>query len=145
MFHESGMMTLGEECQNNDVWMKIMKSFENGNGRQKVRVLIIGGSLLTNGVLRLLKEDQRFMVLGCVETVDEALQAMGNGAVDALVVMGTDNQTTMRVCPVIAQYPEIPILRADISQNHIQLVTSQNIEANPDNLLTVLAALPRRA
>ena len=122
-----------------------MKSFENGNERHKVRILIIGSSLLTNGVLRLLKEDPRFALQGCVETVDEALKAMGSMAVDALVVMGTDNQTTMRVCPVIAQYPDIPILRADISQNHIQLVTSQNIEANPDNLLTVLAALPRRA
>lgn len=107
-------------------------------------VFLLGNSLLTNGILRLLEESSLFRVLGCVETVEEALAEIGDQLIDALIVVGTGKETTMRVCPVIAQYPDVPILRADISQNHIQLVTSQNIEANPDNLLSVLAALPRR-
>jgi len=83
--------------------------------------------------------------LGCSATVDEALPAMANLSIDAIIVMGTDDQSTLRMSPVLAQHPGVPILLADISQNQVQLITSQNIEAKPGELLTVLADLPKRS
>ena len=122
-----------------------MKSSENGEMLNIRRVFILGSSLLTDIIMRILDEDQRIMVLGCATTVDEALMALRGHVIDAFIVMGINNQATMRVCPVLAQYPDVPILRADISQNQMQLVTSQNIQADPENLLAALATLPRRA
>ena len=108
------------------------------------RVFILGSSLLTNGIVRMLEEDPRFMVLGCVTTVDEALAAMATCEVDAIVVMGTDHQSAIHAYPVLARYPDVPFLHADISQDHVQLVTSQKIKATPSELLAAIANLPRR-
>jgi len=122
-----------------------MRSSENGEMLHKRRVYILGNSLLTTGILSVLEEDQQFIVLGCVATVEEAQLALHNQVTDALIVIDTDDQTAVRLYPILAQDPDLPILRADISENHIRLVTSRNIEADPENLVAALAALPRRA
>ena len=122
-----------------------MRSSENCEMLHKRRVYILGNSLLTTGILSVLEEDQQFIVLGCVATVEEAQLALHNQVTDALIVIDTDDQTAVRLYPILAQDPDLPILRADISENHIRLVTSRNIEADPENLVAALAALPRRA
>ena len=111
----------------------------------KRRVFLLGNSLLTNGIARILQGDPRIAVLGSAATADEALTAMANLCIDAIIVMGTDDQTTLRMYPVLAQYPGVPVLLADISQNQVQLITSQNITAKPGDLLAVLADLPKRS
>jgi DNA-binding NarL/FixJ family response regulator len=100
--------------------------------------------LLTNGIVRMLEEDPRFMVLGCASSVDEALVIMNKQVADAIIVLGTDDQTTLRVCPVLAKYPDVPVLRVDISKDHVELVTSKRIEATPGELLEAVATLPSR-
>ncbi len=111
----------------------------------KRRVFLIGNSLLTNGIGRILEDDPRITVLGSAATVDEALPVMADLYIEAIIIMGTDDQTMMRICPVLAQHPGVPILLAEISQNQVQLITCQNIEAKPGELLAVLAALPSRS
>lgn len=107
-------------------------------------IFILGNSLLTVGLARLLNKTPNIEVVGNAASADEALPLMHGKLIDALVVMGTDDQTTVRFCPILAAYPDMPIIRADISQNAIQLITSQNIEADPDSLLSTIAALPKR-
>jgi DNA-binding NarL/FixJ family response regulator len=108
------------------------------------RIFILGSSLLTSGLARLLGTTPGIEVVGNARTADEALPLMNDQLIDALVVMGTDDQTTVRFCPILAAYPDLPIIRADISQNAMQLITSRNIEADPDALLAAIAALPKR-
>ena len=108
------------------------------------RIFILGSSLLTAGLTRLLGKVPDIEVVGSAATAEEALPLMDGHLVDALVVMGTDDQTTVRFCPILAAYPGLPVVRADISQNVLQLITSQNIEADPDSLLATIAALPKR-
>lgn len=146
MFQVMSILTVGRIYQDYDTWKrKMMRSSENGEMLNKRRVYIFGNSLLTAGILSVLEEDQQFIVLGCVATVEETQLALHNQVTDALIVIDTDDQTAMRLCPVLAQDPDLPILRADISQDYIRIETSQNIEADPENLLAALAALPRRA
>lgn len=108
-------------------------------------VFILGNSLLTNGIMRMLQESPQFTVLGCAELVEEAFEIIGDHIPDAFIVMGIDDQTTIRICPVLARYPDVPILRADISQDHIRLVTSEKIEATPSELLAAITKLPGRS
>lgn len=108
------------------------------------KIFILGNSLLTAGLARLLGKTPGIEVVGDAATAEEALPLVQGQLIDALVVMGTDDQTTVSFCPILAVYPDLPVIRADISQNAIQLITSQNIEADPDALLATIAALPKR-
>jgi DNA-binding NarL/FixJ family response regulator len=108
------------------------------------KVFLLGNSLLTEGMAHILEGDPQIEILGSASTVEEAQEALANQRVDAIIVMGTDDQTTIRVCPILAQHSDVPILRADISQNQIQLITSQNIEAKPSKLLELITNIPVR-
>jgi len=107
-------------------------------------IFVLGSSLLTAGLTRLLGKAPDVDVVGNAATAEEALPLMNGQLIDALVVMGTNDQTTERFCQILAAYPDLPVIRADISQNAIQLITSQNIEADPEALLSTIAALPKR-
>ena len=109
------------------------------------RIFILGSSLLTAGLARLLGKTPEIEVVGNATTADEALPLMNGQLIDALVVMGTDDQTTVRFCPILAAYPDLPVIRADISQKTMQLITSQTIQADTESLLATLIALPRRS
>ena len=108
------------------------------------RIFLLGSSLLTAGLARLLGKTPEIEVVGNATTAEEALPLMIGQLIDALVVMGTDDQTTVRFCPILAAYPDLPVIRADISQNTMQLITSQAIQADTESLLATLIALPRR-
>lgn len=108
------------------------------------RIFILGNSLLTVGLARLLGKMPEIEVVGNATTAEEALTLMNGQLIDALLVTGTDNQIGVRFCPILAVYPDLPIICADINHNAIQLITSQNIEADPETLLATIAALPRR-
>jgi len=109
------------------------------------RVFILGSSLLIAGLARLLGRSSEIEVVGSAMTAEEALPLMNGQPIDALIVMGIDDQTTVRFCSILAAFPDLPIIRADISQNAIQLITSQDIQADPESLLATLIALPRRS
>ncbi len=108
------------------------------------RVFILGSSLLIAGLVRLLGRSPEIEVVGSATTAEEALPLMDGHLIDALVVMGTDDQTTVRFCPILAAFPDLPIVRADVSKNAMQLITSQAIQADIESLLATLTALPRR-
>lgn len=108
------------------------------------KIFILGNSLLTAGLVHLLGNKPEIEVVGNATTAEEALPLMNGQLIDALVVMGTNDQTTVRFCPILAAYPDLPVIRADISQNAVQLITSQNIEADPESLLATIAGLPKR-
>lgn len=108
------------------------------------RIFLLGNSLLTSSIAGILEADPRFVVLGSAATPEEALPLMNGHCIDAIIVLGTDDQTTFRMCPVLAQYPGLPILRVDISKNQVQLITSQNLAAKPTEFMAALSTLPRR-
>lgn len=109
------------------------------------RVLIIGNSLLTEGIAQMLGDSQAVQVIGVAATADEALATIAEQDVDALIVMGTNDQTTVRYCQIMAQYPDLPLIRADISQNKVQVYTSQCVDAKPDALIEAISLLPKRS
>jgi len=97
------------------------------------RIFILGKSLLSNSLVRLLDQSPKIAVVGSATTTEEALVVTAGKQFDALIVIGTDDQTTVRFCPILAKYPDLPVIRADISQNTIQIITSQNIEADTND------------
>ena len=109
------------------------------------RLFILGNSLLSNTLMTLLSQNQTLAVLGCAATPAEALAMLKGQEVDALIVLGTDTHTTSRFCSVLSDYPELPVIRIDISQDHMQLITTQNLKAEPEALVALLSTLPRRS
>ena len=93
MFQVMSILTVGRIYQDIDNWKRMMmKGSENGEMLNKRRVYIFGNSLLTTGILRVLQEDQQFVVLGCVESVEEAQLALHNQVTDSLIIIDTDDQ-----------------------------------------------------
>lgn len=112
---------------------------------EQLRIFLLGSSLMTSSIAAILDADNHVELVGSAVTVDDALAAMAGRVIDAIIVMGTDNQTTVSYWPVFAEHPNVPIIRADISQNSVQVITSQSIEAKGSVLLAALAELPRRS
>lgn len=107
------------------------------------RILIVGDSLPAEAMAHMLSGDQHICVLGIAVTADEALATLAYLEADALLVIGTTDETISRYLPVLARYPRLPVLRSDISATTLQVITSRSIEPRLDQLLAAIAVLPR--
>ncbi|MBI5080727.1 MAG: hypothetical protein HZB17_05395, partial [Chloroflexi bacterium] len=46
---------------------------------------------------------------------------------------------------LVTRHPTLPILRADLNANTVQVITSQQVSANVPDLLTALTNLSKRS
>lgn len=107
-------------------------------------VLILGDSLLADGIARMLSSDQHVQVAGIASNAQEALATLARSVVDALIVIGTSGELTSRYLPVLTRYPNLPILHGDVSTTTIHVIIRRSIEARLDQLLAAIELLPLR-
>lgn len=108
------------------------------------RILILGDSLSAEGIAGLLAESEKVTVTGKTGGPEEALALLEMEEVDVLVIVDTDDGMALRFSAVTAQYPEIPVVRVDIDMKKIQVLVSQSIRADIEELVAAVSALPRR-
>jgi hypothetical protein len=108
------------------------------------RVLILGNSLLAESMAHLLRANHQVCVAERVSTMDEARVVLADQVVDALIMIGTTDETSAWYLSVLDHHPTLPVVRNDLSRTTIHVITSHCVEARLDQLLAAIAALPQR-
>jgi hypothetical protein len=107
------------------------------------QLFIIGDSLFAETLTQLLAVAPAVAVLGVVPDIDEALPQVRTLRPDAVIVAATD-AGQIRLGPLSALLPELPIICADLNDDYVHLITSRRIGTRYADLLAAIHALPKR-
>jgi hypothetical protein len=112
------------------------------------RVFVVGDSLFAETVAELLGHSPAVAVVGVAADVNAALAQLAAGPPDAtpdvVIVLTSGDGREPDLYPLLAAYPDLPILRADLNANMLRLIRSERVEARAADLMAAIQALPTR-
>jgi DNA-binding NarL/FixJ family response regulator len=107
------------------------------------RVFVIGDSLFAETLAQLLARAGVVNVINAAPTCEAALPLLAQAPCDALVCADTGDLGSLGL--LLAAYPDLPIIRADLDTDSVQVITSRRVGARTSDLLAAIAALPKRS
>ncbi len=107
----------------------------------RLRVFIVGDSLFAEGIARTLMSCEAVIVIDIAATVESALPALEAKKLDAIIVAGPDTISTTNIGPFLAAHPNLTIIRADLSSDKVQIITSRCIQARTADLLAAMNSI----
>lgn len=108
------------------------------------KIFIVGDSLFAEGLTQMLANTRSVEVIGSAPTPDAALPSLGACLPDAVIVAGGDEMSTPAFGQLLAAYPDLPLICADLSRDNVQIVTSHRIGTRMSDLLAAVNNLPKR-
>ena len=113
---------------------------------ERRRVLLIGDSLFAEALTQMLAETA-VDIVGCAPTIETALPLLKTEDPDAVLIANAGADPTLPAAfgELLAVYPDLPILCADLRANDIRVITSRRVGARRSDLLAAITALPKRS
>jgi hypothetical protein len=114
---------------------------------EKRSVYVIGDSLLAQGIMQSLKEQNQVIVQGAapnLECLSETFIEDTNCYIDALIIVGGQAEFQKLWSSVFPIRPDLPVLWADITQDQILVVTCASVQVNADDIMMTITKLPKR-
>ncbi len=108
------------------------------------RVFIVGDSLFAEGIAQMLASSGAVEVINAAPTLEAALPLLEAEPPDAVIVAGIGEATIAIFGPILAAYPDLPIIHADLGADNVRVITSQRVGTRSSDLLAAIAALPKR-
>ena len=108
------------------------------------RVFVVGDSLFAETLTRMLANQRTVRVVGSAPTAEAAVCVLADCRPDAVIVAGEGELSTVAFGQVLAAHPDLPVIRADLSMDSVQVITSQRIGTRTSDLLAAVAGLPKR-
>ena len=108
------------------------------------RVFIVGDSLFAEGLAKMLAQAESATLVGVASTAEAASPMIDSSRADTIIVTAIGDAADS-FCNLITRHPALPILRADLNANTVQVITSQQVSANVPDLLTALTNLSKRS
>jgi len=108
------------------------------------RVFIIGDSLFAEGLAKMLAQAESATLVGVAPTAEAASPLIESSRADTIIVTAIGDAADS-FSQLITRHPTLPILRADLNANTVQVITSQQVSANVPDLLTALTNLSKRS
>lgn len=110
----------------------------------RLRVFIIGSSIFAESVTHLLLGHGVVKIVGSAPEIDLALSSIDKADPDAVLVMSTNGAAPELYTELVARYPGLSIVVADLGIDKVRIITSQCVEARSTDLLAALIDLPKR-
>jgi len=107
-------------------------------------VLIVGNQLFANALGFLLSEDKGILVVDCVSSLKDCSKVLENQRVDILIFAETLISNDYSFCELLKNFPEKTIIKANLENNHLEVITHQQLNSSPKDLRMVLMGLPQR-
>lgn len=111
---------------------------------ERHRILIVGDSLFAETLTQMLTGSGIVEVAGVSLTLGAALSWLQTQTPDVVIVAGPETGGPASVNPLLAANPDLSIIRADLNEDYVQIITSQRISAHRADLLATIQALPKR-
>jgi hypothetical protein len=111
------------------------------------RAFIVGSSLFAETVERVLTsqaEPLEVFVVGRCCTLEEAMQRIPIEKPDVVIVAGIEQSGSTIFGPLLARFPDLPILHSDLNTDYVQVITSRSVHADRTDLLNAIVSLPKR-
>jgi DNA-binding NarL/FixJ family response regulator len=108
------------------------------------RIFLVGDSLFTEALARTLAAAEAVEVVGAAPTPEAALPLLAAHCPDAVIVAGTGDVSPSAFGQLLAAHPDLPLIRADLTHDDVQVIISRRIGARTPDLLAAIAALPKR-
>ncbi len=108
------------------------------------RVFIVGDSLFAETMAQLLGRSGALSVVGTAGDVPGALPLLAECQPDLVIVLSSGERDDLDLCPLLTDYPDLPIVRADLGANDLRIIRSQRLEARAADLLAAIQSLPAR-
>jgi len=112
---------------------------------QARRIIIIGDSLFAETLAGMLRHAGDVTVVGAAATPEAAFPLIPGTCPDAVIVAGIGEEPAQDLGHLLAAFPDLPVIRADLNADSVQVITSQRVSARPSDLLAAIAALPIRS
>jgi chemotaxis response regulator CheB len=109
------------------------------------RVLVIGNSLFAETLTDLLSNVPEILVVGEADNAQSALSLLQSTCPDVVIMADcVTNNASTDLIGLVVTHPQLPLIRADLTTNTVQVITSRSVSARRDDLLAVLNSLPTR-
>jgi chemotaxis response regulator CheB len=111
----------------------------------KRRVLVIGNSLFAATLTQLLADIPDVVVVAEADSTQTALSLLKSVCPDVVIVAAYGSTSdNAELVGLVVTNPQLPLIRADLTTNTVQVITSRSVSARRDDLLAVLDSLPQR-
>lgn len=107
------------------------------------RVFVVGESLFAETLVKMLAGAESIEVIGSAPTLKAALPLIETGQPHAVIVASA-GEIPAATGEFLSVHLDLPIICADLSMNHVRVITSQRIAARSDNLIKAIRRLPAR-
>jgi DNA-binding NarL/FixJ family response regulator len=108
------------------------------------QLLIVGKSLYAEALGRMLANQESLTVIGIAPTTEVAIELLRTEHPDAVIMAGAGETAQAAVGPLLSEYPDLIIFSANLDANHVQVITSERIDARLSELLAAITASPKR-
>ena len=108
-------------------------------------VIIVGDSLFAEALSQMLALSDRVSVIGCAPTPTAAVPLIAADRPDAVIIAEANRVSAADYGPLLETDLDLPIIRANLNADKVQIITSHRIGTRPADLLTALAELPKRS
>ena len=99
--------------------------------------------MFAESLVQILTNEGGVGVIGTAPTPEMAFPTFETEFPDAVIVAGPTENSQAILGLLLTTFPELPVIWADPNAEHMQVVTSQRIGANPSDLLAVLMKLTK--
>jgi chemotaxis response regulator CheB len=110
----------------------------------KCQVFIVGDSLFAETLSQMLVSSGTVVTVGAASSLEEVLPLLETVHPDVVIVADTSDTEQVNFAPLLASHPDLPVIRADLNHDYVQIITSQRVGARRSDLLAAIAALPKR-
>ena len=107
-------------------------------------VLIVGNQLFANALSFLLAEDKGILVVDRVPSLKDCSRVLESQSVDTLIIAETLMSDDYSICKLLTNFPEKTIIKANLENNQLEVITHQQFNASPKDLRMVLAGFSPR-
>lgn len=109
------------------------------------RVLVIGNSLFAETLSDLLAGVPGIAVVGEADNTETALSLLRSVCPDVIIVADSvTTENSLDLVGLVVTHPQLPLIRADLTTNSVQVITSRCVSARREDLLAVLDQLPQK-
>jgi hypothetical protein len=100
--------------------------------------------MFAESITHLLLGHGAVVVVGSAPTIDLALSSIDVADPDAIIVTSTNGAAPELYPELVARYPGLAIVTADLGTDKVRVITSQCVQARRADLLAALTGLPKR-
>jgi len=104
------------------------------------KVLVLGESLPAESMAFLFKEHEQFDLIGQTKTLSEAEHLLREHQVDVLVLVENGRGVNCHLGEMLTKHPELPIVRANIEVDKVQVITSRCLGTRLDEFIQIISS-----